>query len=248
MVNRHAQRAQELAKQYGFKSCQWDELPSVLNKVDNIFVATASPHFILKPEDFYSVPRPKFIVDISVPRNVDPTVGQFNGISLFNTDNLEGYSGYSGENQQKLVEQAKTIIQREEESLMLWHQTRRIAPLIAQIRAHYDDIRQDEVAHVLSKNPDLAEAGSVIESVSRMLLNRLLHQPTVMLKSKAQAAQILDPVAEFERLLVKSLMGHDLIQDELDALKQDQVQPVSSTQVQLFETKRGQNVVPLKVG
>lgn len=243
VVNRHDERAEELAKIYGFWAQKWSELDAVLQQADTIFVATASPHFILRPEHFYHVPRPRFIVDISVPRNVDPTVGQFNGIHLYNTDDLVGFSGYSGENQQRLIAQARTIIDRELQGLRLWQQSRTVAPLIAQIRAHFDEIRQNQVAAVLNENPNLMSAEDIIEQVTRTALNKILHAPTVALKQKVQSRSVHDPVAEFEALLATHLLGQQVLEEtsvEAPDLDMDSATASSLANFQLIETAREQ--------
>ena len=183
VLNRTPQRAEELASQFGFTGYGWDQLDEAINKAETIFVATGSPHFILNTKHFHQAPRPKIVMDISVPRNVDPIVGQYNGISLYNTDDLAGYSGYTGDNRIRLIAQANDIIAREFRNFQEWEISRLVAPLITQLRQQFELIRRREVASILSDYPELKESMPALEALSKNLLNKFLHHPTVQMKS-----------------------------------------------------------------
>lgn len=200
LVNRTPERVKSLSQKYGFPGYGWDDLERVIENYDILFVATSSPHFVLQSELFEKVNRPKVIIDISVPRNVDPSVSEYPGISLYNTDNLSGYSGYVGENRVRLIHQAHQIIEREYQKYHQWYVGRSATPLITQLRGWVEDIRRNEVAGLEAHCPHVQKSCSVIDDLSRTLVNRILHDPTVKLRSTPQLAEIYNQAEFLSRL------------------------------------------------
>src|SRR5262249_19002150 len=134
LVNRTRERGQALSQKYSFPVYGWESLEAIIRGYDTLFVATSSPHFVLDSRLFENPDKPQVIIDISVPRNVDPIVGQYDGISLYNTDNLSGCSGYTGENRVRILQQAHQIIEREYRKYHQWLVSRTAAPMITQFR------------------------------------------------------------------------------------------------------------------
>lgn len=191
LVNRTPERVKSLSQKYGFPGYGWDALDEVVNTYDTLFVATSSPHFVLTPQHFREVCTPKTVVDISVPRNVDPSVADIQAIRLYNTDNLSGYSGYTGENRVRLIQQAHQIIEREYQKYQQWSVARTAAPMITQLRERVEDIRRNVVAELNAGGcPQIQNQCSLIDEVSRMLVNKILHDPTVRLRSTPQLEEI----------------------------------------------------------
>jgi glutamyl-tRNA reductase len=189
-----------LSDKYGFPGYGWDDLERVLQEYDTLFVATSSPHFVIQPELFNKVSTPKAIIDISVPRNVDPIVGEHPMVSLYNTDNLSGYSGYTGENRLRLIKHAHQIIEREYQKYYQWFVGRSAAPMITQLRARVEDIRRTEVAGIEVMCPHVQKSCSIIDDLSRTLVNKILHDPTVRLRSTPQLEEIYSQAEFLSRL------------------------------------------------
>lgn len=112
--NRTFAAAEELARQISAKAVRFDDLPHFLSQADAIITATASPHFILRKEALEKTLRHKLlIVDLAVPRDVDPRVSELEGIELFNLEDLESIIQKNLERRQSEAEKVKEIIERE---------------------------------------------------------------------------------------------------------------------------------------
>ncbi len=200
IVNRTPERVKALSNKYGFPGYGWDDLERVINHYDTLFVTTSSPHFVLHPELFQSINRPKLIIDIAVPRNVDPMVAEFGGVHLYNTDDLAGYSGYTGENRMRLISQAHQVIEKEFQKYQQWQVSRTAVPVITQLRARVDDIRRTEVAGIEAHCPHVQKSCTIIDDLSRTLVNKILHDPTVQLRSTPHLDEIYRQAEFLSRL------------------------------------------------
>lgn len=190
LVNRTPERTADLAQAHGITGFGWDELRPVVARYDTLFVATSSSQFVLQPEMLENMACPKLVFDISVPRNVNPVVGQLQGVSLYNTDDLSGYSGYTGEHRVQLIHQAHQIIEREYQKYHQWHMGRSATPVITRLRAWVETIRRNEVAGIEAHCPYVQSSCNVIDDLSRTLVNKILHDPTVKLRSTPQLTEI----------------------------------------------------------
>lgn len=200
LVNRTPERVRSLSEKYGFPGYSWDEMQRVIHDYDTLFVTTSSHHYVLHSQLFEGIIQPKLIVDIAVPRNVDPSIGERENIALFNTDNLSGYSGYSGENRVRLIHHAHQVIEREYSKYHQWMVSRTAAPVITQLRAKVEDIRRNEVAEIEAFCPHVQKSCSVIDDLSRILVNKILHNPTVRLRSTPQLDELYKQAEFLSRL------------------------------------------------
>ena len=191
LVNRSVERLEELSQHYDVPGLGWDQIQDVIKTYDTLLVATSSPHVILKPEWFDGITATKLIMDISVPRNVAPCVAENTAIKLFNTDDLGENQGFSEDSRVRISQQANSIIEREYRKFYQWRVSRNAVPLITQLRDHIESIRQSEVDDIAAYCPDTMKRCSVIDNLSKSLVNKILHDPTVRLKETAQLNEIL---------------------------------------------------------
>lgn len=205
VVNRSANRLRTLTEKFGFHGHLWNEMPSVIRNADVLFVATGAPHLVLDQEDFMDA-GPKVIIDISVPRNVDPAVKELSGIRLFNTDDLAHVSGFSPEAQQNIKEQAEAILHAEFAEFYQWLiRLPVVVPTITRLRSKVETIRQAEAACAC---PVTGTSCSVIDDLSRNLVNKILHDPTVRLKATQNMEEIYQQAATLSHLFnVEELAG-----------------------------------------
>lgn len=197
LVNRSVHRLESLSQKFGFQGVPWEQLPDVLPQTEVLFVATGAPHIILGLQDFQTH-APRLIIDISVPRNVDPEVDTLPGVQLFNTDDLEGISGFSPETKQFLLDQAQRII---EEEYMAFHQwfvgLPVVGPTITLLRSKIESIRKTEAACAC---PVTGTSCTVIDDLSKNLVNKILHDPTVRLKATRNLEEIYRQAAALSHL------------------------------------------------
>ncbi len=195
LVNRNVNRLDELCERYGFQGHAWDQLPSVIGNAEVLFVATGAPHVVLGKMDFEGF-GPKLVIDIAVPRNVDPRVLEIPDVQLFNTDDLAGLSGFSGDIQDRLKREAQSILEVECQLFHQWRTALSAVPTITRLREKVESIRRAELAASLMQ--DLSS--ETLDSMSRNLIQKILHDPTVRLKSSYNSEALFQQVSVLSHL------------------------------------------------
>lgn len=195
VLNRSQSRLDELCARYGYQGYTWDQLGAVLDHAEVLFVATGAPHVVLGKADFEGR-GPKLVIDIAVPRNVDARVSELDEIELFNTDDLAGINGFSGEAQRQIKQQAQAILEEECMAFQQWRMSLSVVPTLTRLREKVESIRQAELA----ANPSLGKQYELIDLVSKNLIRKILHDPTVRLKSSRNLAEIYQQASVLSHL------------------------------------------------
>ena len=203
VVNRSEERAQKLAEACGGRAVPYERLSIELAEADVVIASTASPNFILTPKLMKGVVRtrrhrPLFIIDIAVPRDVDPRVGNMDNVFVYDVDDLQQVADENLSVRAREAAQAEHIVEEEVESFLSWRRSLQLAPTIVALRKRVAQIAEDELDRAL---PRLESAGPsdrlVLEAMGRSLVNKLLHQPLTQLKSGAgepDGALLIDAV------------------------------------------------------
>jgi glutamyl-tRNA reductase len=203
VVNRSEERAQKLAEACGGRAVAYERLSIELAEADVVIASTASPNFILTPKLMKGVVRtrrhrPLFIIDIAVPRDVDPRVGNMDNVFVYDVDDLQQVADENLSVRAREAAQAEHIVEEEVESFLSWRRSLELAPTIVALRKRFAQIAEDELQRAL---PRLESAGPsdrlVLEAMGRSLVNKLLHQPLTQLKSGAgepDGALLIDAV------------------------------------------------------
>ncbi len=195
VANRHADRALSLAQRFGGSVVGLDKLPDQLVRADIVLCSTASPHAIVGREELELVmgerrnraggpARALLIIDIAVPRDVDPACGELEGVSLYDIDDLQAVVARNLSTREEETPQALEIVEEEIQRFARWLGQLDTLPTVAALRAHGSDI----VEQVLAENAGRWEAASErdlarVEAVARAVMSRLLHEPTIRLRS-----------------------------------------------------------------
>ena len=188
VVNRSWQGADELARELGGAAVSWDTLPDVLDRADVVIVSTAAPHHVILLEDAQRVARarrgrPIFLLDIAVPRNVDPAVGGLENVYLYDLDDLRTVADSGREERRRESERAEAIVEREAGAYLEWARGLHAAPTIVALRARLHALGDEEMARFRARLGPLSEDQSrVLEEFRVALLNKILHHPTLALK------------------------------------------------------------------
>ncbi|MDA0988503.1 MAG: glutamyl-tRNA reductase [Chloroflexi bacterium] len=188
MVNRTLKRAQEVAAELGGEATSFENLEDLLGTVDIVVSSTDSQNMILSQEMVARATSkrngaPILIVDIAVPRDADPAIGNLPGVTLLNMDDLESVSQTNRRQREKEVAQVEDIIDEEVSRFREWWDTRRVAPGIAQLKEHAETLRQQELLKTLKQMPHLSEEDVAhIEVLSRSIVKKLLHHPIATIK------------------------------------------------------------------
>ncbi len=193
VANRHADRARALAGRFGGEVAPLDELPAQLEQADMVVASTASPHPILGQEELELVmrargQRPLLLVDIAVPRDIDPACDDLPGVTLYDIDDLQGVVARTLSVRGVEALDAEAIVEEEISRFAEWLGSRAVLPTIRALRSYGDAI----VDQVLSENAGRWEGASArdlarVEAVARAVMTRLLHEPTLRLRTLDEA-------------------------------------------------------------
>jgi glutamyl-tRNA reductase len=193
VANRHAQRALAMAERFGGAVVSLDELPVRLAEADIVVASTSSPHPIVGVEELDVVMharnhRPLILIDIAVPRDIEPACGELRGVTLHDIDDLQNVVARNMSVRESEREQAEEIVEDEIQRFAKWMGTLDVTPAIAALRAHGTKI----VEQVLAENAGRWESASPadlarIDAMARAVMQRLLHEPTIRLKALEDA-------------------------------------------------------------
>ena len=212
VTNRHLERAEQLAERFGGEAIPFDEAMKKAVDVDVIVTSTGAPHYVIKPWETRQLMtkrkgRQLFLIDIAVPRDVDPEVGEIKNVSLYNIDALEEVVDEHIQERREEAEQAKDIVEEEVLSIEDKFQYLSFRPLMALLSERCERIRQREIKRASSKLPDLTkEEQRQIEHMTRMIVRKILRMP--MMKLNASAGT---PQEEFYIDAMRSLFKLDTI-------------------------------------
>ncbi|MGZ4291632.1 MAG: glutamyl-tRNA reductase [Gaiellaceae bacterium] len=185
VANRTPETAGELAHRFGGSPLSLEEVPSKLGEVDVVVTSTSAPEPVLHARDVPSRRRaPLFFIDIAVPRDLDPAIGELGGCFLYDIDDLEAVVAETLAGRRAEAERAEQLVAEEAERFRSWRASLDVVPAIASLRAHAEEIRTAELAKVRVSDDERR----TLESVTAQILNKLLHLPTVRMKEAAVSA------------------------------------------------------------
>jgi glutamyl-tRNA reductase len=190
IVSRTLQHAARTADAIGGASAApWDELDSVLSASDIVISATGAASPILTKAHVESVMRsrrnrPLFIIDIAMPRDVEPAAGEIEQVFLYNIDDLQSTVRENLQRRASEVAKAETIVGEETEKFAAWFRSRGAVPTIVALRQRFETIRRSELERLEFKLGALpAESRTRVDEITRLIVEKLLLTPTEQLKS-----------------------------------------------------------------
>ncbi len=191
IANRTWDRALETAERLNGKPVRLDELPQNLTEVDLLLTSTGATAAILEYGDLDEAARQRkgrelLIVDIAVPRDVDPAAADLDGVTLLDMDDLREFAEKGIRAREKEVSSVIEIINEELERFLNLFSARSVAPIVTQLHSRAEDIRNSELQKLFRKFPELTpEQLKGIETLTSAIANKLMHEPTVRLKDAA---------------------------------------------------------------
>ncbi len=191
VANRTWDRAVETAERLNGKPVRLDELPQNLTEVDLLLTSTGATAAILEYGDLDEAARQRegrelLIVDIAVPRDVDPAAAELDGVTLLDMDDLREFAEKGIRAREKEVSSVKEIINEELERFSNLFSARSVAPIVTQLHSRAEEIRNAELQKLFRKFPELtSEQLKGIETLTSVIANKLIHEPTVRLKDAA---------------------------------------------------------------
>jgi glutamyl-tRNA reductase len=210
VANRTVSTARRLAEHIGGEGVGFDRLPQELSGADIVISSTDAPHPILGHNDVEQAMRsrpgrPMVLIDIAVPRDLDPDIAAVPGVRLYDIDDLERVVEGNLNGRMREAEQAEVIVLGEARRFTEWRRALSVAPTIGSLRAVAETIRAGEVAKVAAQWESLSDVDRErVDQLTRSIINKLLHEPTVRLRSAVAEG---DGVAHVESL--RHLFGID---------------------------------------
>jgi glutamyl-tRNA reductase len=195
VANRSFERAVELAQRFDGEALQFDRIDEQLSNCDIVIASTAAPHFVVEPHQVERAldsrkRRNLFLIDLSVPRNINPTVGRIDGAFLYNVDDLQQVADANLELRQQKAREAEQIVGREVEAFGKRLVAQDAVPTILELQQRLETIRAAELEKCLRKvGPMSAEQREAIEMFSTQMVNKILHYPILQLKESSDEPQ-----------------------------------------------------------
>lgn len=188
VCNRDPRKAEELARRFNGSPAAFEQLPEHLVAADVVVCATGSSEPIITAGLFEPLRklrryRPIFMIDIALPRDIDPKVGDQEHVYLYNIDDLQQVVRQTQSQRNGSLEAARQIVDTEVTSFGKWHQAREMGPLIERLYARHHRMAQEELRRTFNKLPELSESQKVhFEDLTRRIVNKMLHDPVQRLR------------------------------------------------------------------
>ena len=209
IANRTLEKAVQLAEEFGGGVIPFESLYDFLVKADIIIVSTGAKKPILKKENFRNIGslrkgKPIFIIDISVPRNVEEDVNSIENIYLYNVDDLKEIADKNLEDRKIAAKSAELLIEKDVYTFIRWLKQQKASPLISKLKDFSDEIIEYQLDKLFKQMPYLNEKEREnIELMARAIVKKLLHRPIIHLKEKVSQEDNLDFIKEFEDIFLK---------------------------------------------
>jgi glutamyl-tRNA reductase len=187
VANRTFERAVELSRRFKGRPIKFDELIPTLSEVDIVISSTGSPEVIVTREQLKGVQRkrrnrPLFFIDIAVPRDIDPKINRLSNTYVYDIDDLKGVIDENIEDRQREAIKGERIVEEAVINFRQWYQSLDVIPTIKALRKKFEDIAAAEVQKSLPAERMSEEDRQAVERMTHSLINKILHDPTEVLK------------------------------------------------------------------
>jgi glutamyl-tRNA reductase len=192
VVNRTYERGCELASEFNGKPVRFEDFLQELVHADIIICSTGAPTYVLHRDQMAKVMkdrrnRPVFIIDISVPRNIDPEINKMDNVYLYDVDDLQEVVDTNIHGRKIEAEKAEGIIAEEVEKFSQWMSSLDSVPAIIALRQRVEEIKREEFEKFRNKFSDLSESQmKAVEYMATAIINKIIHPPTTALKEDTE--------------------------------------------------------------
>jgi glutamyl-tRNA reductase len=204
VANRTFEAGCNLAREFNGRAIRFEDYLDELVHADILICSTGAPKYVLMKDQMKKVMkdrknRPVFIIDISVPRNIDPEINNVNNVYLYDVDDLKGVVDTNILERQKEAKKAEEIIEEEIEIFRRWLSSLDSVPAVIALREKAEVIKNEELEKLMNRFPDLGEKEKkAIEAMAGAIINKLIHSPTVALREECEDRDIM--VATIKKL------------------------------------------------
>jgi glutamyl-tRNA reductase len=222
IASRTLRTAEALADQLGGQAVPWSDIGAILSAADIVITATGAVEPVLTRSSLQEVMRPRqerplFVIDIGLPRDVDPAAGNLEQVFLYNIDDLQGIVKENLARRSGELERAEGIVEEEAAKFTSWLQSREVIPTVIALRERFEAIRRAELARLEPKLAGLPpEARERLEEVTHRLVQKLLLAPTEGLKSLREEGTVASYSDAVNRLF---RLGSDSEEERLPAAR-----------------------------
>ncbi|TSB46262.1 glutamyl-tRNA reductase [Alkalicoccobacillus porphyridii] len=200
VLNRTLEKAKELAQRFAGQARPMDELGDALTSADVFISSTGSRDFVVTKQDIATAlkkrkGRPLFIVDIAVPRDIDPAIADYDDVYLYDIDDLQNIVEANLAERQKEAEKIELLIEAELVQFNQWVNTLGVVPLITALRSKALAVQADTMESIERKLPHLSERDrKVLRKHTKSIVNQLLRDPITRIKEMAGETDTIDPL------------------------------------------------------
>jgi glutamyl-tRNA reductase len=204
------EKAAELAAALGGKAAPFESLRDELARTDIVISGTGAPGIVIQVADVQSAraarrrrhARPLFLIDIAVPRDIDPAVRRLGGVFLYDLDDLKAVTEANLRERLKEAASAEALVDREVREFLDWQKAREVVPLLSELRRRAEEIRRAELDKVRRRlGPMTPEQEEALEAATTAIVNKLLHPPTVHLKEAVRETSAPEQLSLIRKLL-----------------------------------------------
>jgi glutamyl-tRNA reductase len=194
ITTRTPQHAVELAERFGGIAVPFDQFKDDMASADIVLVSTGAAHYLVGAEDVHRavqerMNRPMFLIDISVPRNIDPAVRHVDNAFLFDIDDLKHRVEQNRAERVHEAEKAERMVIEEVTMILDWMKSLEVTPTIVALRNRVEDIKRAEVEKVLGRLGHLsAQDRELVEGLASSIVNKLIHRTMVTLKNEVNSS------------------------------------------------------------
>lgn len=207
VANRTIETAQQLAEEWHGRAVNFQTLPQELGRADIVITSTSAPHPILNQDMLAPLlaerhNRPLFIIDIAVPRDVDPNVTRLEGVHLYNIDDLQLQVEENVKERRAEIPHVTEIVNEECVKFQTWFDSLGAVSVITNLRRQSEAYRQGELERLFNRLELDERERELVATMSHRLVNKILHRPTLQLKKEAAAGNGVAYFAAVNHLFV----------------------------------------------
>jgi glutamyl-tRNA reductase len=206
VVNRTVERARELADKFQGEVRPWEMLHDCLREADILISSTGASGYVLTRDEIEPImkerkSRPLFMIDIAVPRDLDPAMNDVTSVFLYDIDDLEGIVESNLEQRRRQSKIIEAMIEAEKQAYEQWYKTLRVVPVIRALQEKSAAIHEEVLDNLWKKLPHLDEhERKVIRKLTKSIVNQLIHDPILSIKDMAAERRGDEAVEWFARI------------------------------------------------
>ncbi len=193
IASRDFNNAKQLSQQLNGKAIKMEEIFYHLKEVDIVITATGSSEYIIKADHIKESLKlrknePMFIIDIAVPRDIDPKVNDISGVYLYDIDDLRGVSEENLKSRKKSINDAEKLVLIAEKNFSVWLDSIKVFPTIIDLKNKFESIKDVELAKALNKLENLSpEEKKAVEKLASSIIGKIIHNPIDKLKKESSS-------------------------------------------------------------